>query len=116
MRQRLLAPPHGPESRPTSPILGYSDVPGAREAHSLIGTPDEIAEKLARCAPRGVACVLLSGQGSRDNLRRFAQEACRLWQQRERFRRARRSPRAAPLQPSLPLTALAAPVAPVPNR
>jgi alkanesulfonate monooxygenase SsuD/methylene tetrahydromethanopterin reductase-like flavin-dependent oxidoreductase (luciferase family) len=74
MRQRLLALSHGPESRPTSHILGYSDVPGAREAHSLIGTPDEIAEKLARCAPRGVACVLLSGQGSRDNLRRFAPE------------------------------------------
>jgi alkanesulfonate monooxygenase SsuD/methylene tetrahydromethanopterin reductase-like flavin-dependent oxidoreductase (luciferase family) len=69
-----LALSRGPESRPTSHILGYSDVLGAREAHSLIGTPDEIAEKLARCAPRGVACVLLSGQGSRDNLRRFARE------------------------------------------
>jgi alkanesulfonate monooxygenase SsuD/methylene tetrahydromethanopterin reductase-like flavin-dependent oxidoreductase (luciferase family) len=72
--QRLLALSRGPESRPASHILGYSEAPGAREAHSLIGTPDEIADKLAALRAQGVAYVLLSGQGSRDNLRRFAQE------------------------------------------
>jgi alkanesulfonate monooxygenase SsuD/methylene tetrahydromethanopterin reductase-like flavin-dependent oxidoreductase (luciferase family) len=72
--QRLLALSRGPESRPASHILGYSEAPGAREAHSLIGTPDEIAEKLAALRDLGVAYVLLSGQGSRDNLRRFARE------------------------------------------
>jgi alkanesulfonate monooxygenase SsuD/methylene tetrahydromethanopterin reductase-like flavin-dependent oxidoreductase (luciferase family) len=74
MHQRLLALSRGRESRPTSDILGYSDAPGAREAHSLIGTPDEIAEKLAALRARGVAYVPLRGQGSRDNLRRFARE------------------------------------------
>jgi alkanesulfonate monooxygenase SsuD/methylene tetrahydromethanopterin reductase-like flavin-dependent oxidoreductase (luciferase family) len=72
--QRLLALSRGPDSRPTSHILGYSDAPGAREAHSLIGTPDEIAERLAALRAQGVAYVLLSGQGSRDNLRQFARQ------------------------------------------
>ena len=44
--QRLLDLSRGPASRPSSHILGYSDAPGAREAHALIGTPDEIAAKL----------------------------------------------------------------------
>jgi luciferase family oxidoreductase group 1 len=72
--ERLLALSRGPASRPSSHILGYSDEPGAREAHALIGTPDEIAEKLAALRAVGVDYVLLSGQGSRDNLRRFARE------------------------------------------
>lgn len=71
---RLLALSRGPASRPSSHILGYSDAPGAREAHALIGTQDEIAEKLAALRAVGVEYVLLSGQGSRDNLRRFAHE------------------------------------------
>jgi alkanesulfonate monooxygenase SsuD/methylene tetrahydromethanopterin reductase-like flavin-dependent oxidoreductase (luciferase family) len=72
--QRLLDLSRGPASRPTSHILGYSDAPGAREAHALIGTPDEIAAKLDALRQVGVDCVLLSGQGSRDNLRRFARD------------------------------------------
>jgi alkanesulfonate monooxygenase SsuD/methylene tetrahydromethanopterin reductase-like flavin-dependent oxidoreductase (luciferase family) len=72
--QRLLALSRGPESRPNSHILGYSDAPGAREAHALIGTPDEITNRLAALRAVGVGYVLLSGQGSRDNLRRFARE------------------------------------------
>jgi alkanesulfonate monooxygenase SsuD/methylene tetrahydromethanopterin reductase-like flavin-dependent oxidoreductase (luciferase family) len=47
---------------------------GAREAHALIGTQDEIAYKVAALRAVGVDYVLLSGQGSRDNLRRFATE------------------------------------------
>jgi len=72
--QRLLDLSRGPASRPTSHILGYSDAPGAREAHALIGTPDEIAAKLDALRSVGVDYVLLSGQGSRENLRRFARD------------------------------------------
>ena len=72
--QLLLDLSRGPASRSTSHILGYSDVPGAREANALIGTPDEIAEKLDALRSVGVDYVLLSGQGSRDNLRRFARQ------------------------------------------
>jgi alkanesulfonate monooxygenase SsuD/methylene tetrahydromethanopterin reductase-like flavin-dependent oxidoreductase (luciferase family) len=71
---RLLALSRGPASRASSHILGYSDAPGAREAHALIGTPDEITEKLGALRAVGVDYVLLSGHGSRDNLRRFATE------------------------------------------
>jgi alkanesulfonate monooxygenase SsuD/methylene tetrahydromethanopterin reductase-like flavin-dependent oxidoreductase (luciferase family) len=67
---RLLSLSRGSESRPGSHILGYADRP---EAHSLIGTAEEIAEGLAALAEVGVAYVLLFGQGSRDNLRRFAE-------------------------------------------
>ena len=72
--QRLLDLSRGPASRPTSHILGYSDAPGAREANALIGTPGEIAAKLTALRDVGVDYVLLSGQGSRDNLRRFARD------------------------------------------
>jgi alkanesulfonate monooxygenase SsuD/methylene tetrahydromethanopterin reductase-like flavin-dependent oxidoreductase (luciferase family) len=72
--QRLLTLSRGSESRPGSHILGYSDEPGAREAHALIGTPDEIAMKLEALRAEGARYVLLSGQGSRENLRRFARE------------------------------------------
>ncbi len=71
---RLLALSRGSESRPTSHILGYSDAPGAREEHALIGTPDEIADKLTALQAEGVDYVLLNGQGSRDDLRRFARD------------------------------------------
>jgi luciferase family oxidoreductase group 1 len=70
---RLLALSRGSESRPGSHILGYADTPGAREAHALIGTAGEVAERLAALQEVGVAYVLLFGQGSRDNLRRFAE-------------------------------------------
>jgi alkanesulfonate monooxygenase SsuD/methylene tetrahydromethanopterin reductase-like flavin-dependent oxidoreductase (luciferase family) len=69
---RLLSLSRGTASRTRSHILGYSDAPGAREAHALIGTSAEIAERLAALAAIGVTYVLLAGQGSRDNLRRFA--------------------------------------------
>jgi alkanesulfonate monooxygenase SsuD/methylene tetrahydromethanopterin reductase-like flavin-dependent oxidoreductase (luciferase family) len=67
---RLLSLSRGSESRPRSHILGYADMP---EAHSLIGTAEEVADGLAALEEVGVAYVLLFGQGSRDNLRRFAE-------------------------------------------
>jgi alkanesulfonate monooxygenase SsuD/methylene tetrahydromethanopterin reductase-like flavin-dependent oxidoreductase (luciferase family) len=70
IHERLLSLSRGSESRPGSHILGYADAP---EAHSLIGTAEEVAEGLAGLEEVGVAYVLLLGQGSRDNLRRFAE-------------------------------------------
>ncbi|MBV9862873.1 MAG: LLM class flavin-dependent oxidoreductase [Alphaproteobacteria bacterium] len=72
---RLVALSRGAAGRPASHILAYSDAPGAREQHSLIGTPDAIARKLEELRGQGVAYVLLNGQGaSRPNLRRFARD------------------------------------------
>lgn len=68
---RLLSLSRGAESRAGSHILGYADAP---EAHALIGSADEISEGLAALAQVGVAYVLLIGQSSRDNLRRFAEQ------------------------------------------
>ena len=72
VHQRLLGLSRGSESRPASHILAY-DAPGAREAHSLIGTPEQIADQLDALRAQGVAYVLLNGPGSRENLQRFAQ-------------------------------------------
>jgi alkanesulfonate monooxygenase SsuD/methylene tetrahydromethanopterin reductase-like flavin-dependent oxidoreductase (luciferase family) len=73
VHERLLALSRGSESRPASHILAYSDTAGAREAHSLIGSSAEIAAKLTALKAQGVAYVLLFGQGSRENMRRFAE-------------------------------------------
>jgi alkanesulfonate monooxygenase SsuD/methylene tetrahydromethanopterin reductase-like flavin-dependent oxidoreductase (luciferase family) len=70
IHERLLSLSHGSESRRDSHILGYADSP---EAHSLIGTAEEVEAGLAALKEVGVAYVLLFGQGSRDNLRRFAE-------------------------------------------
>jgi alkanesulfonate monooxygenase SsuD/methylene tetrahydromethanopterin reductase-like flavin-dependent oxidoreductase (luciferase family) len=70
IHERLLSLSRGSESRPGSHILAYADTP---EAHSLIGTAEEVVEGLAALAGVGVGYVLLFGQGSRDNLRRFAE-------------------------------------------
>jgi len=65
---RLLSLSRGSESRPGSHILGYAD----SNAQALIGAVDEVIDGLAALQAAGVAYVLLSGQGSRANLRRFA--------------------------------------------
>ena len=70
IHERLLSLSRGSESRPGSHILGYADTP---EAHSLIGTAEEVEAGLAALKEVGVDYVLLFGQGSRDNLRRFAE-------------------------------------------
>ena len=70
IHERFLSLSRGSESRPGSHILAYADKP---EAHSLIGTAEEVAEGLLALQEVGVAYVLLFSQGSRDNLRRFAE-------------------------------------------
>jgi alkanesulfonate monooxygenase SsuD/methylene tetrahydromethanopterin reductase-like flavin-dependent oxidoreductase (luciferase family) len=71
VHDRLLSLSRGSESRPGSHILAY-DAPG-RDANTVIGTAQEVTDKLAALAEAGVAYVLLFGQGSRANLRRFAE-------------------------------------------
>jgi alkanesulfonate monooxygenase SsuD/methylene tetrahydromethanopterin reductase-like flavin-dependent oxidoreductase (luciferase family) len=71
VHDRFLSLSRGAASRPGSHILSY-DTP-ERDAHSLIGPAEEIVEKLAALREMGVAYVLLFGQGSRHNLRRFAE-------------------------------------------
>jgi alkanesulfonate monooxygenase SsuD/methylene tetrahydromethanopterin reductase-like flavin-dependent oxidoreductase (luciferase family) len=68
--ERLLSLSRGSESRRGSHILGYADAP---EAHSLIGMAEEVEAGLVALKEMGVAYVLLFGQGSRDNLRWFAE-------------------------------------------
>ena len=70
IHERLLSLSRGSESRAGSHILGYADTP---EAQSLIGTAGEIEAGLAALEEVGVTYVLLFGQGSRDNLRRFSE-------------------------------------------
>jgi alkanesulfonate monooxygenase SsuD/methylene tetrahydromethanopterin reductase-like flavin-dependent oxidoreductase (luciferase family) len=70
IHERLLSLSRASESRPGSQILGYADRP---VAHSLIGRAEEVSEGLAALEEIGIAYVLLFGQGSRDNLRRFAE-------------------------------------------
>jgi alkanesulfonate monooxygenase SsuD/methylene tetrahydromethanopterin reductase-like flavin-dependent oxidoreductase (luciferase family) len=65
---KLLSLSRGSESRAGSHILGYAD----SDAQALIGTGAEIIDRFAALEAAGVAYVLLSGQGSRPNLRRFA--------------------------------------------
>ncbi len=65
---RLLSLSRGSESRQGSHILGYAD----SDAQALIGTAEEVIDRFAALEAAGVAYVLLSGQGSRANLRRFA--------------------------------------------
>ena len=69
---RLLSLSRGSESRPGSHILDYDN--SGRDAHSVIGTAEEVVERLAALKEAGVAYVLLFGQGSRANLRRFAEK------------------------------------------
>jgi alkanesulfonate monooxygenase SsuD/methylene tetrahydromethanopterin reductase-like flavin-dependent oxidoreductase (luciferase family) len=72
VHERLLSLSRGSESRPGSHILGYTETL-ERDALAMIGPAEEIADKLAALAEMGVAYVLLFSQGSRPNLRRFAE-------------------------------------------
>jgi alkanesulfonate monooxygenase SsuD/methylene tetrahydromethanopterin reductase-like flavin-dependent oxidoreductase (luciferase family) len=73
--ERLVALSRRPDGGGSSHILAYSDAPGTREAHALIGTPDAIAKKLEALRAVGVRYVLLNGAlPSRENLRRFARD------------------------------------------
>jgi alkanesulfonate monooxygenase SsuD/methylene tetrahydromethanopterin reductase-like flavin-dependent oxidoreductase (luciferase family) len=72
VHERLLSLSRGSESRAGSHILGYTETL-ERDALAMIGPAGEITEKLAALEEMGVAYVLLFSQGSRPNLRRFAE-------------------------------------------
>jgi alkanesulfonate monooxygenase SsuD/methylene tetrahydromethanopterin reductase-like flavin-dependent oxidoreductase (luciferase family) len=72
--ERILSVARSPERAGGSHILAYSHSLAAAEAASLVGTPDEIAEKLDKLRALGVEYLILSMNGARDSLRRFARD------------------------------------------
>lgn len=75
MRQRTVDVARAPGQTGGSHVLSYATSTSGNEAASLCGDPDEIARKLEVLQSMGVSYVLASmSGGSRDSLRRFAQE------------------------------------------
>jgi alkanesulfonate monooxygenase SsuD/methylene tetrahydromethanopterin reductase-like flavin-dependent oxidoreductase (luciferase family) len=72
--QRILNVARSPTREGGSHILAYSHATEESAAASLIGTPDEIVAKIEALRRGGVAYVILSCGGSRENLRRFARD------------------------------------------
>ncbi len=72
-RERILSVSRWPDRAGGSHILAYSHSEASR-AHTLIGTADEIADKLEALRRVGVTYVILNCGGSREALRRFARE------------------------------------------
>ncbi len=72
--QRTIAAARRPGAKGGSHVLAYADKPGATEEHALYGTPDEIASMLEALRAAGVAYILLTIAGGREQLRRFARE------------------------------------------
>ena len=73
-RQRTVAVSQAPGQQGGSHVLGYRHTAESGEAVSLVGTPDEIGEKLEALRAAGARYVLASFSGSRESLRRFARE------------------------------------------
>ena len=72
-QRRILAVSRWPDRAGGSHILAYSHSEASR-ANTLIGTADEIADKLEALRRVGVTYVILNCGGSRKALRRFARE------------------------------------------
>jgi len=75
--QRTIVSARRPDAQPGnagSHVLAYSERKGATEENAMFGTPDEIAARLEACEKAGVAYILLTISGGRDQLRRFARE------------------------------------------
>jgi alkanesulfonate monooxygenase SsuD/methylene tetrahydromethanopterin reductase-like flavin-dependent oxidoreductase (luciferase family) len=73
-RQRTVAVSQAPGRKGGSHVLGYEHTAESNEAVSLVGSPDEIRDKLDALRAAGAEYVLASFAGSRDSLRRFARE------------------------------------------
>jgi len=71
--QRILSVSRWPDRAGGSHILAYAHSEASR-AHTLIGTADEIADKLEALRRVGVTYVILNCGGSREALGRFARE------------------------------------------
>jgi alkanesulfonate monooxygenase SsuD/methylene tetrahydromethanopterin reductase-like flavin-dependent oxidoreductase (luciferase family) len=71
---RILSVARWPDHAGGSHILAYGHSPAEAEASSLIGTPDEIMDKLDALRRAGVDYVIMNFGGSRESLHRFARE------------------------------------------
>ncbi len=76
--QRTIDVSRSPDASKAGPagshVLAYADRKGATEENALYGTPDEIARMLEELRDAGVASILLTFSGPRDQLARFARE------------------------------------------
>jgi alkanesulfonate monooxygenase SsuD/methylene tetrahydromethanopterin reductase-like flavin-dependent oxidoreductase (luciferase family) len=76
--QRTIDVARRPDASKAGPagshVLAYADKKGATEENALFGTPDEIAKMLESLRDAGVASILLTLSGPRDQLGRFARE------------------------------------------
>jgi alkanesulfonate monooxygenase SsuD/methylene tetrahydromethanopterin reductase-like flavin-dependent oxidoreductase (luciferase family) len=72
--ERILSVARWPDRPGGSHILAYGHAPKEAEANSLIGTPDEIMDKLEALRRVGVEYVIMNCSGSLESLRFFAQE------------------------------------------
>ena len=72
---RLAKLAHTPGGDSKSSMLSFDQTLDAAAESAMFGTPDEIAEKLARLRAAGIEHILLNGPtGSRENLRAFARD------------------------------------------
>ena len=72
--QRTVDVSRAPDAPRGSHVLAYADKAGGTEENALYGTPDEIAAGLAALRAAGVDYVLLTVQGGREQVRRFARD------------------------------------------
>ena len=72
--QRTVDVARTPDGKSGSHVLAYADKAGATEENALYGTPDEIAAMLETLRDAGVAYVLLTIAGGKEQLRRFARD------------------------------------------
>jgi alkanesulfonate monooxygenase SsuD/methylene tetrahydromethanopterin reductase-like flavin-dependent oxidoreductase (luciferase family) len=76
--KRTIDVSRSPDAKKAGPagshVLAYADKKGATEENALFGTPDEIAAMLEALYDAGVASILLTFSGPRDQLGRFARE------------------------------------------
>jgi alkanesulfonate monooxygenase SsuD/methylene tetrahydromethanopterin reductase-like flavin-dependent oxidoreductase (luciferase family) len=72
--QRTVDVSRLPGSAAGSHVLSYANTPGATEANALYDTPDEICASLEAHRKAGVAYVLLTMHGGKEQLRRFARD------------------------------------------
>lgn len=72
--QRTVDVSRAPDARRGSHVLAYADKAGGTEENALYGTPDEICAMLESLRAAGVAYVLLTILGGREQMRGFARD------------------------------------------
>ena len=74
LTQRTVDVSRAPDARRGSHVLAYADKAGGTEENALYGTPDEICAGLEALRAAGVAHVILTILGGREQMRRFARD------------------------------------------